>query len=140
MTGGPWTFDEAVAQDRAAADRQEAAEAAVLDAYRDHARREQLYDVALATKMWELKRSGVAITACERLAKGDERVATLRRERNEAEGRKEVAKRASWRVTADRRTTEELITWSMRRELAEFRGQTPAAPEDGTVFGGREAA
>jgi hypothetical protein len=125
---GPWTFDEARTASVDGHDEQERVEGLVGAAYKDYARKERLYSVALARKMLDLKRSGVAITACERLAKGDEKIAELREERDIAEGVKETAKHAAWRAAADRRDTESLIDWSKRRNLAEGydRGQQPA--------------
>lgn len=118
-----WSFEEAVQASSDAHTEQERIEGEVAEAYKAYAQAERLYSVALARKMWELKNQGVAITACERLAKGDEEIAELREARDNAEGLRETAKHAAWRAAADRRDNESLIDWSKRRELAE--GYTP---------------
>lgn len=124
MSPGPWGFDVAQSKSEDAAREQERLEEEVRDAYREHARAERSYNVALARRIWELKREGIAITACERLAKGDETIADLRERRDMAEGSKETAKLAAWRANADRRDITGLIDWSMRRDMAEFYGRT----------------
>lgn len=49
------------------------------------AKAERIYRISLATKLIELKASGVAATLCSDLAKGDEIIAQLREERDKAE-------------------------------------------------------
>lgn len=49
------------------------------------AKAERTYRISLATKLIELKASGVAATLCSDLAKGDEIIAQLREERDKAE-------------------------------------------------------
>lgn len=122
MTSAPWTFPEAVQARDAAKAEQERIEGEVRDAYKNAGRAQKLYAVALARKMLDLKRDGMAITATETLAKGDEKIAELREERDIAEGVKEAAKVAAWRANKDREDTNALLTWSMRRELAEGYG------------------
>lgn len=124
---GPWDFAEAVKRSEDARTEQERVEGEVKTAFKMYATAERTYVVALARRMWELKRDGIAITACERLAKGDPSIAALRELRDEAEGLKETAKMAAWRATADRRDVEALIDWSKRRELAEGWAQAVAA-------------
>lgn len=123
---GPWDFSEAVKRSEDGRTEQERIEGEVKTAYQAYARAERTYAVALARRMWELKRDGIAITACERLAKGDPSIAALREKRDESEGLKETAKMAGWRATADRRDVEALIDWSKRRELAEGWAPVPA--------------
>src|SRR4051794_17860044 len=103
MSPGPWGFDVAQAKSEDAAREQERLEEEVRDAFREHARAERLYDVALARRILELKSGGMASTVCERLAKGDETIADLRERRNIADGLKETAKLAAWRANANRR-------------------------------------
>lgn len=136
---GPWTFNEAVRASQDAQDEQVRLEGEVGDAFKDYAKKERLYRVALARKMLDLKRGGMAITACETVAKGDEEIARLREERDIAEGVKETAKAATWRANADRRDVESLIDWSKRRELAEGYGRS-AEPSVMRTFGQRQAA
>ena len=75
---------------------------------------------------------------CADLARGDDKVARLRRERDVAEGVKEAANQASWRRAADRKDIGRLIEWSARRDLAT--GLDPEDTASGVVFGGRRAA
>lgn len=49
------------------------------------AKAERTYRISLATKLIELKASGVAATLCSDLARGDEIIAQLREERDKAE-------------------------------------------------------
>lgn len=133
---GPWTFDEALAASRSAEQEQRRVESEVSQAYRDHAKAERLYAVALARRIWELKSQGIAVTACEVLAKGDPAIAALREEAHSREGLKETAKVAAWRTNADRRDVHGLLEWSKRRDLAEFFGGAPE-PEFQEPIGGR---
>lgn len=124
---GPWTFTEAVDASNAAEQEQRRVESEIHTAYKAYARREQLYRVALARKILALKADGMAITACETVAKGDPAIAELRYERDIAEGVRETARHAAWRANADRRDIGDLLRWSARRDLAEYAG--PAEPE-----------
>lgn len=84
------------------------------EAYKDAAAKEKAYRVALARRITELHGEGAAWTVCQDLARGDERVAHLRYERDVAEGVKEAAQSATWRLTADRKDLAALVAWSMR--------------------------
>ncbi|HTE61704.1 MAG TPA: hypothetical protein VK631_15230, partial [Solirubrobacteraceae bacterium] len=75
--------------------------------------------------IFELKSQGVAVTACETLAKGDEQIAELREARDIAEGLRESAKVAAWAANKDREELARLIDWSFRRELAEGYASEP---------------
>jgi hypothetical protein len=132
----PWGFNEATTACRSAELEQRRVESEIHDAYKNYARAERIYRVALARHMLELKAAGMAITACETVAKGDPRIAKLREERDIAEGLKETAKHAAWRANADRRDTTALLDWSARRDLAEYAGRTDPVPDDMETFGG----
>lgn len=132
----PWDFGQAFAAHQAAELEQRRVEGDVTDAYREFARAERLYEVALARRIWELKAEGVAITACKTLAEGDPPIAALKQARNEKEGLKETAKLAGWRVHADRRDVEGFISWSRARDLAEGYSRSPA-PVFSEPIGGR---
>lgn len=134
---GPWSFQEAVEQSRNAETEQRRVESEVALAYREAGRAQELYSVALARRMFELKSSGVAVTACEVLAKGDPRIAELRRERDIKEGLKETAKVAAWRTNADRRDVTALLEWAQRRDLADGSYRVPAEPVFSSAIGGR---
>ena len=136
MTGQPWTFDQARAASEGAELEQRRVESEVTQAYREYAKAERLYRVALARRIWELKAQGIAITACENLAKGDPAIAVLKEERDSKEGLKETAKVAAWRCNADRHDVRDFIQWSARRDLAEGLGHAPT-PEFASPIGGR---
>lgn len=122
----PWSFEEATANCRAAAVTQQQAENTLRDAYRDFARKEESYRVALAKEIVrQHAEEGVAWTVAPDLARGDTTVARLRMERDVAEGVKEAMQQAVWRATANRRDAARFCDWSMRRELAEGYGHTP---------------
>jgi hypothetical protein len=140
VTGLPWTFGQAEQASRNAEGEQRRVESEVTIAYREYAKAERTYRVALSRKMLELKASGMAVTACETVAKGDERIAALRFERDVAEGLKETARVAAWRVNADRRDVNDLLNWSARRDLAEFGGRAvEREPAEMTTYGGVRA-
>ena len=133
-------FDEQDARNaaRMAASLQAGAEEQIREAFANQAEKEQAYRVALAKKITELHADGVAWTVCPDLARGDEKVARLRLERDVAEGVREAAVQASWRRAADRKDIGRLIEWSARRDLAA--GMDPEDAATGTVFGARRAA
>ncbi len=134
---GPWGFDRAVQAYRAGETEQRRVESEVAQAYREAGRAQELYAVALARRMFELRAEGVAATACETLAKGDKRIAELRRDRDVKEGLKETAKVAAWRTNADRRDVTALIEWAARRDLADGSHRVPVADVYSAPIGGR---
>jgi hypothetical protein len=137
MNSQPWSFAEAYKAHKDAEEEQRRVESEVSRAYQEWGRAQNQYAVALARRMLELKGSGVAVTACETLAKGDENVARLREQRDIKEGLKETAKVAAWRVNADRRDVGDLLRWSARRDLAEYSGPAQPEPAHMQTFGGR---
>lgn len=139
MTGRPYDFDQARAAAENASRAQAAAEDFIREAAREYAVKEEAYRVALAKQILEQHAGGAAWTVCADLARGDEQVARLRRERDIAEGVKEAAGQAAWRRAADRRDTERFIDWSMRRELAEGAGRMPEPAASVTPIGRRTA-
>ena len=123
---GPWDFEEAAANCRAAAVAQQQAENALRDAYRDIALKEERYRVELAKEIVrQHAEESVAWTVAPDLARGDVTVAHLRMERDVAEGVKEAMQQAVWRATANRKDAQRFTDWSARRELAEGYGHTP---------------
>lgn len=123
MSGAPYDFDQARSAAHNASKKQAAAEDFIREAAKDSALKEEAYRVALAKEIVrQHDNEGRAWTVCPDLARGDENVARLRKERDIAEGVLEAAKQLSWRRAADRRDTERFIDWSMRRELAENGG------------------
>lgn len=119
MTEAPYTFAEAVAACRRAAEAQKDGERAVRQAATDLAEKERLYRLALAKQIVEQHADGAAWTVAQDLARGNERVADLRYGRDVAQGVLEAAQQRAWRHTADRKDVLELVAWSRRRELAE---------------------
>lgn len=120
---GPWTFDEARSIAAQQAQAQKQAEDFTKQAWRQSGEKERAYRVALAQKIITLHQDeGVAWSSTEALAKGDAGVAKLKFEWDVAEGVKEAASQAAWKANQDRKDAHALITWSMRRELAEVMG------------------
>ena len=121
----PWTFEQATANCRAASAAQQHAEEELRRAFRTFAEAEEKYRKALAVEIVKAHADGVAWSTAPDLARGDDGVARLRRERDIAEGVKEAMQQAVWRATANRKDAQRFTEWSMRRELAEGYGQTP---------------
>jgi hypothetical protein len=134
-----WDFDTAVSKSRDASAGQRSAEKFMRDAFADFAKAEEAYRIALSQEIITLHNSGVAWTVCGDVARGNEKVARLRRERDIAEGVKEAAVQAAWRAAADRRDTARFSDWSARRDIAE--GIVPdQGPADVQPIGSRRAA
>lgn len=132
----PYTFAQAREAAGRASAAQLAAEDAMKAAYRDCAVKEEAYRKALAETILRVHADGAAWTVAGDLARGDERVARLRRERDIAEGVREAMAQASWRRAADRKDTQRFIDWSLRRDLAEGFGNAPE-PAFSEPIGGR---
>lgn len=137
MTGNPAPFDftEARTAARKASEAQAATENALLEATRKRAAAEQAYRVALAKRIISAHVEGVAWTACQDIARGNEEVAGLRYERDVADGVCEALSQAGWRHAADRKDLQRLISWSER--------VAPDGQSEGTYtapIGGRRAA
>ena len=135
---GPLDLPDAREAEREASALQRGAEQTLREAFSALAGAERSYRVLLAKRITELHADGVAWTACADLARGDERVAQLRFERDVAAGVREAAIQSSWRYAADRKALGRLIEWSARRDLAAGVDVEDAA--SGVVFGGRRAA
>lgn len=71
----------------------------------------------------------MAITACADVARGKPNVADLRYARDVAEGVREAASQAAWRASGDRKAEQTFLSWSMRRDLAEWSGRDDAQPD-----------
>lgn len=117
---GPWSFDESVSACSAASQRQRQVEDDLRHAYAAFARAEEAYRLALAQEIVrQHSQDGVAWTVAPDLARGDKKVARLRRERDVAEGVREACQQAAWRRAADRRDAQRFSDWSARRESAD---------------------
>lgn len=115
MNPAPYDFSEAREAARKASEAQAATEAALRDATRNRAEKERAYRVALAERILTAHGDeGVAWSACQDIARGDENVARLRYERDVADGIVEALAQAGWRHAADRKDLQRLIAWSER--------------------------
>jgi hypothetical protein len=110
----PYDFGQARDKIEQAKRAMQASEQATRDAYAGYARAERAYRMALATRILELHADGIAWTVTADIARGDKKVADLRYHRDVAEGVKEAAQSATWRLTADRKDLAALIDWSKR--------------------------
>lgn len=119
MTDSPMTLGEARRALHSASQRQLDSEQAYRQSVEDLAAADLAYNRAVARKMVELHAEGVAWTAAKPLALGDETVSQLRYERDVKRGVVDAAESGRYRLQADRRSLEGIISWSMRRELAE---------------------
>lgn len=116
---GPWTFPQALDRCREASRRQEQAEDAMRDAAVAAATDEEAYRRELAGKILALHEEGVAWSVCADVARGDKRVAELRRRRDIAHGVRDALTQAVWRRTADRKDAQRFADWSMRVDITE---------------------
>ena len=108
-------------------------------AHKAVAEKEFRYRVALTARIKQLHNDdGMAITMCEKVAKGEESLAVLRRERDEARGDLAQIEQNAYRMGADRRGLDGLVRWSEHRDL-----RVDAEPGDesqwGENFGGQRA-
>lgn len=85
---------------------------ALADAERDYRRK-------LTTRMLLLHAGGkgMAITAVESVARGEEEVSALRHARDIARANLEAAQQQAFRRGADRKDVQTLLNWSMHRDL-----------------------
>lgn len=121
----PWTFDQARQACREASRQQEAAEDSFQEAAVEAAKGEEAYRLALAEEIIRQHDGGVAWTVAPDLARGQQKVAELRRKRDIAVGVRDALDQACWRRNADRKDAQRFADWSMRRELAEGYDDAP---------------
>ena len=122
MSSGPWNFAEARDACRRASAAQEHVEEALREAYADYAEAEEAYRRALAAEIVACHNNGIAWSTAPDIARGDDNVARLRRERDVKEGVKEAFQQAAWRRAADRRDAQRFADWSQRIQLADGGG------------------
>jgi DNA-binding transcriptional LysR family regulator len=123
---GPWSIEEARTACREATRQQKTAEDNLREAAKDFALAEESYRKALALEIVrQHAEEGAAWTVAPDLARGDSKVAELRRERDIKEGVREAMQQAAWRASANRRDVQRFLDWSARRELAEGYGHVP---------------
>lgn len=133
----PWTFPEAHAACDESRQAQATSEQEYGNAVKAAAKAKETYQKALTAEMWRLRKQGVAWSLLGDLARGEERVAQLRRLKDEAEGDMLIAKNAQYRMSADRRDCERFSEWGMRADL---RTMTPHDPRLAFSPGFREQA
>jgi hypothetical protein len=121
----PWEITDARDVLAEASTQQHDHQETIRDAVKAAARADQLYRVALAQEIARLREAGNAATLCEKLARGDERIAGLAYDAAVAEGDREIAIQEGWRLHANRKDSEQLAAWSMRRDLAIDQGHVP---------------
>lgn len=98
---------------------------------------ERDYRRALAQEIVRQHAAGVAWTVCSDLARGDTAVSDLRFDRDVARGMVDAGKQRGFRLAADRRSLEALVSWSMKQALA-F-DPTVREPAETVPFGRRAA-
>lgn len=113
----PDPYDYGQAKRAHARASREQAEAAVFKAraWREYAKAEKAYRLALRLEITRLHlEEGVAWTACGDMARGETKVADLKLKRDVAEGLAKAADDVSYQRAADRRVVDQLTAWSMR--------------------------
>ncbi len=113
----PLAIEDARAAAHRASELQRTVEDSMRAASRDLAEKERVYREQLSLRIVELKAEGVAWTVCGDIARGEEKTAHLRRDRDIAEGVLDAARQQAFRYGADRRDLSQMIEWSTRREL-----------------------
>lgn len=114
MSGNPepWDFTQAQEQLRRASVIERAGEQAYRGAQDDLAKKEMTYKIELAKEMVRLRGEGVAQTVAGDLARGDERIAQLRYERDLARGTLAAAHNGMFRRGRMYDGTREFVVWS----------------------------
>lgn len=117
-TISPFLIEDAREAAHKASEQQRGVEDAIRTASRQLAETERQYRLALTKKILHLHaQEGVAWTACDVIARGEENVAKLRYERDVARGILEAAQQQAFTYGADRRDLHRLIRWSESRDL-----------------------
>ena len=127
MSEHPWTFEEAVQRCQHASRAQQQAEDAVRKAVVEAAVAEEAYRLELAAAIVSKHADGIAWSVCADVARGEKRVAELRRRRDIAAGVRDALSQSVWRRSADRKDAQRFSDWSQRVQLA-----------DGSIASGNE--
>lgn len=140
MTGNPRPYDfaEYRAAVSKASQQQALAERSYADAAQGHAKAEESYRLALAKEIVAQHDAGGAWAVAADLARGQAHVASLRRDRDIAEGVREAMQHALWRHAANRKSLDRMGDWSMRTAPDGQYEQRPGEA-DQPVFGARAA-
>lgn len=125
MTSAAWSFAEAEQKCKNAEVAQEQSEDKLRDVWRKYAIAEEKYRTELAVALLRLKAEGQPATTARDLARGQEKIAELKRLRDIAEGERDAVQTATWRHTANRKDARGFSAWAERREMAEGYGDLP---------------
>lgn len=139
----PWDFAQAMVNANAQKAAQANAEKFFKEQSKLYAEAEEAYRLALAQEIVrQHNEEGVAWSVAPDLARGDKKVAELRKKRDIAEGMRDAALQALWRAAADRRDLGRFIDWSMRVDVAvHAQGRDEESePDNAEVYGMRAAA
>lgn len=121
----PFLIEEARAAQYRASEAQREHNERLAQAHIDLAEAEYTYRTAKVARIKQLKEEGWAATTCAEIAKGEESIAHLRRERDKRAGDLEQIKDHCFTLAKDRSALEGLIRWSMGVDL-----RTDAEPAD----------
>lgn len=113
----PLEIEDARAAAHAASELQRGVEDRIRDTSRDLATKERAYRQALSVRIVELRAEGMAVTACESVAKGETNISDLRYARDVAKGVHDSTRQEAYRRGADRADVAALIAWSRARDL-----------------------
>jgi hypothetical protein len=89
-------------------------------AVKAHAEAEQVYRMAYATKLVELRGDAIPVGIATELAKGDEHVAKLKFDRDLAKGMIDVARERLRQLDGERASLRQLLEWSRKFEDRPF--------------------
>lgn len=113
----PLEIEDARSAAHQASELQRGVEDRMREAGRELAEAERAYRKRLTERIVQLKAEGVAVTACETIAKGEADVAELRYRRDIKKGMLEAVRQEAYRRGADRADVGRLLDWSMKRDL-----------------------
>lgn len=110
----PWDFFEAKDAARRCSIAQAGQEQVFTEASEIYAQAEAAYRIELAKEMTVLRAQGQPVTLVGDLARGSEKIATLKLSRDLAKGLLDASEHGIWRHNADRRDVQRFIDWSLQ--------------------------
>jgi hypothetical protein len=110
----PWDFFEAKDAARRCSIAQAGQEQVFTEASEAYAQAEAAYRIELAKEMTVLRAQGQPATLVGDLARGSEKIATLKLSRDLAKGLLDASEHGIWRHNADRRDVQRFIDWSLQ--------------------------
>lgn len=108
-----WDFDRCERTMRNLSIAQKEAENEFAEACENYAKAEEAYRVELAKCELSLREEGLPATLIPDLARGNERVAGLKLQRDLAESLKGVCEKALWRHASDRKDAHRIVDYSL---------------------------